>query len=38
MSFIKWQEIIEQTNNGLDIILFYYPDARQGLDRKDKKV
>lgn len=37
MSFIKWQEIIEQTNNGLDIILFYYPDARQGLDRKDKK-
>ena len=37
MSFIKWQDIIEQTNNGLDIILSYYPDARQGLDRKDKK-
>ncbi len=37
MSFIKWQEIIEQTNNGLDIIINYYPDARQGIDRKDKK-
>lgn len=37
MSYVKWQDIIEQTNGGLEIIKHFYPDAAAGISRRDKK-
>jgi len=37
MAFIDYKDILEATNSGLDIIAMYYPDARNALDRRDKK-
>ena len=37
MSYVKWEDILEQTNAGLDIITNYYLDASAGVERKDKK-
>ena len=37
MAFIDYKDILEATDKGLDIIAMYYPDARNGLERRDKK-
>ena len=37
MAFVDYKDILEVTNNGLDIIAMYYPDARNGIERRDKK-
>lgn len=37
MAYVDYKDILEATNNGLDIICMYYPDARYALDRRDKK-
>lgn len=37
MAYIDYKDVLEATDNGLDIIAMYYPDARNALERKDKK-
>jgi hypothetical protein len=37
MAYVDYKDVLEATNNGLDIIAMYYPDARNALDRRDKK-
>lgn len=37
MSFIDTQQIFDATNNGLDIILYYYPNAQKAVQRKGDK-
>ena len=37
MAYVKFEDILEQTDGGLDIITSYYPDAQNALSRKDKK-
>lgn len=37
MGYIDKEEILEKTNGGLDIIISYYPDAANALQRRDKK-
>lgn len=35
--FVEQQDILDATNGGLDIILFYYPQARQALETREKR-
>lgn len=37
MAFIDYKDVLNETNGGLDIIIMYYPDAAEALQRKDKK-
>ncbi len=37
MAYIKWEDLLEATNKGLDIITMYYPDAPNALQRTNKK-
>lgn len=37
MAFVNYKDILEATNHGLDIIAMYYPDAPNGLRRRDRK-
>lgn len=37
MAYIDYKDVLQATNNGLDIIAMYYPDARHALERRDKK-
>ena len=37
MAYIDYKDVLEATDKGLDIIAMYYPDARNALERKDKK-
>ena len=35
--YVEQQNILDATNGGLDIILYYYPQARQALETREKR-
>ena len=35
--YVEQQDILDATNGGLDIILYYYPQARQALETRRKR-
>ena len=35
--YVEEQAILDATNGGLDIILYYYPQARQALETREKR-
>ena len=35
--YVEQQDILDATNGGLDIILYYYPQARQALETREKR-
>ena len=34
--YVEEQAILDATNGGLDIILYYYPQARKALETREK--